>query len=545
MDQNRPHRPLSKMQHLAVFAIYFILACLLTYPLVFSLQGHTFGMDDHPGLHGDFFHHWNILQAYQDGRVFRYFMTDAVNYPFGQDIGNFVGISLHLFFYLPFAKMLDIFGQTNIVMILILALNGYCMFVFCRRLFNDTWVAMACGFFLLMNPLVFLKVNQGFVQKSILFWIPLFWGAVLHVKRLGRLRDSLAAGLWLSLISATYPQFAYYSLMLLALLIVYFLLTRDRFFSFLFKMIPAAIVFACFTALMFVIVREPVSTNSHGPIDWFNHVSILLSSPFRSFPYTGFHLNIPFPVGISPLLFVGGLAGGILLHDKYARFYLAGMLFFLLMAAGKFFPYGLVVQHLPFAHRLGFPIRVLPFYFFCAIVLTGLLMVWLSQRFSIRTIGLALFLICLYAAENMILLSELYPPTVQEAGIPSYCRQINKENGAAILHLPKTSTNHYFYACAMSGKKCVNPYFVQQVPGRGFVQEFPEPEASPRQKRRYLCELAGYDIRHLIVHTDQKTTTGQQEGDLRWLEQFLGQPRHFDSDRVKVFQINQTSLCYP
>jgi hypothetical protein len=552
----------------------------LTWPVVLHLREHTIGEAMRSTVRQEYFQEWNLLHRFEQGDALHYYRTDLLNFPFGQDISENVGISLNLFFHLPLKPFLDVFGRANLLVLIVLTLNGYFMFRLARRLTNDVWLGLAGGVFFAACPYLMLKLNQGFHQKIILFWMPLLWSAAIAAAERRRWRDGALAGLWFALMLFTYAQHAYYMLLLLALYEATEAWKAGDWRATLKQTAPLVVGIAAAAALFFWVVHETEPAFRQAWRKPFDDTYYLtgyfdLLRPLRFFPYR--HLPerlVPYPLGLTLTLPALALAGLALRRRSAANFYLVGAAAFLIIALGgrlviddRFaslfgralrLPYDFLLLDAPFGYRLGFPIRAMPVVFFCLAIAAAYALQTMSRHWRLAPALLAGVACAAFAADNLLLLPELYPPKVEAADFPDLYRQIRNEPGEAILNLPLARIeSDYVYFSTIAQKKQVNLYLIPRRPvARSFVLEFPGADDPAEAKRRYLCELAAAGVRHIIAHPPffaEYATKGPDNlprltrelgrsplatlDEIAWLADWLGPPTPFDADRFRLYRL--------
>ena len=161
-------------QTVGALLILFAFAAALTAPVLFRPTDLVIGNIDHPGLRGELFHQSDFSANVSAGDLLHCFRSRQIAWPDGQDLREFVGFSLHLFFYLPFIHLNNLAASYNCLLLVTLALNGFCAYLLGRYLTRGFWPALLCGVMFLLGPYALLKLNMGFLQKFILWWIPLF-----------------------------------------------------------------------------------------------------------------------------------------------------------------------------------------------------------------------------------------------------------------------------------------------------------------------------------------------------------------------------------
>ncbi len=198
------------MKLFAIFLLFLLAAVLLTLPAAFDPGHIVIGNAAHAGVHGELFFEHLMRYAAGNHNLGHWYKTDWVNYPGGQNIGPRVANSLHLFYSLLFTSFLGPFAAYNTLALLILALNGFTMYLLARDFFGDGAISFASGFSFMISPYVLLKMNMGFIHKANLFLLPLYF---LFLFRLWRTRKSAYIApcvLLLFLVKISYPPYAYY-----------------------------------------------------------------------------------------------------------------------------------------------------------------------------------------------------------------------------------------------------------------------------------------------------------------------------------------------
>ena len=68
----------------------------------------------------------------------------------------------------------------NFLVLAVATLNGFGTFLLARKVTRSFWPSLLAGGIFLVSPYLLLKIELGFLQKIILFWIPLFFLEVLR-----------------------------------------------------------------------------------------------------------------------------------------------------------------------------------------------------------------------------------------------------------------------------------------------------------------------------------------------------------------------------
>jgi hypothetical protein len=210
---------------------FFVLVLLgIFFSLVF-LQDKVIGAAGHPGLQGEILFEKNIIYNFENGDLFRYFKTDYLNYPFGENLGFALVNSLHLFMYLPLKYFFSLTQAYNLLIFIVCLLNFAAAYWLARYLFNFRAAAFCSAAVFALNPYVLLKINQGFINKTVLAWIPLYLLALFKLHNTGKRVYILWAGILLCLMQLTYPPYSLYALIFTLGLGVYYLFKPGQRFT--------------------------------------------------------------------------------------------------------------------------------------------------------------------------------------------------------------------------------------------------------------------------------------------------------------------------
>lgn len=507
------------MKSCGVFFFFLLLALALLLPAFIAPTELIVGNIAHPGLQGELFHQWDFCHNAKEGRLGHYYISDQVSWPDGQDLSQFIGFSLHLFFYLPFLGLRDLVLPYNLLILLTLALNGFCAFLLCRRLTRAYWPALVCGILFLISPYAGLKIEQGFLQKAILWWIPLFLLELIRWLETGRKRDAFGAGLAWTGMLLTYAPYAWYAMPAGAI----FFALRQRSLEpengpnmrvrlrALWPALLSALPAICL--LMFLLPQAGLDpTEGHIPavIAEAPVGSLDLLHPFRFLPYAGFRSAVAeLPLGLSAVTLVAALIG-LFRRNSWRWAFLALAFGTLLIALGPYpsscgrilsgtpLPHYFLSLYAPWGKRLGYAIRVLPFFELAAIALAGYALAGVRSKATAK--ALCLVLIALAAIERASLLPELFPPIVTNARLDEDTAWL-REHTRVNLHLPfniRGDEPHAYCAlAARSNTRMMNRYLQPQAEGFPIP---PLPNASPETLANYLADLHELGVTHVVIH---------------------------------------------
>ncbi len=502
-------------EHGRVFFLFLLLAIVMCAALFFGNGDRVIGNAKHPGIHGEMFHQKDFTDNIRAGRFLQPFFSHQVAYPQGQDLRKYMGISLHLYGYIPLIVLGSFEAQYNAYIILTLALNGFCAYLLGRYLSRSLLAGLFCGLVFMLSPYAMLKLDMGFLQKTILWWIPLFLLNLFRFLDQPNPRDALRTGLFWSLMMLTYAPYAWYSVLFSLLLIGLHTRCHPRKIGTLIQQGWPAII-PPIIALILLRLNLPGGPAPAGDEEPWAILDaprggIDILHPFRGFPYYNFTPMVRrLPIGISILTLVAAVAA--LLRGKKRAWHLAFLAtIFLLIATGPFLhtegrilsriplPYYFLAKYVPGGCRLGFPLRAMPFVEIALASLTAIALGGLFLKRLRRTQALIAVLIAAITIEHMALWPELFPPRITSSDDNQAIHWL-KDHGGVALHLPYTPDGVdgriYLQACARSGTRMMNPYF-DTAPG------FPAPPLPLASRQDMICYLerlhrAGCD--YIIIH---------------------------------------------
>lgn len=502
------------------FVLFLLLSLAMTLPVLSNPSNRVVGNIGHPGLRGEIFHQWDFVNNATSGHVVDYYYSRGLSRPEGQDLRRFIGFSLHLFFYLPFLWMKSLVARYDALLLLTFALNGFCAYLLGRHLSRSFAGGLVCGLLFFFSPYALLKTEMGFLQKTILWWIPLF--LLFLVRFLARKRgsDALLAGLCWSGMALTYAPYAWLSLVAVALLAAGNLgLRRDEWRKALPGAWPAlapAVLVVLFLASLLPsggfyheIVPFAISTAPNGSLDIFH--------PFRFQPYHNFFPKVDLlPLGISVIGSVMAVAAVLLRLPGALPLFLMGIVF-LVFSIGPFLhsngrvlnhfplPYYFLASFVPWGERIGFPIRVLPFFEIATAALAALtigrIREWTTapQRTRI-VVPLVVATGFLITAEKAVLLPELFPPPVTDATLSPDLQWLGGQRGSTVLHLPYNvrgdEPHEYCYISARTDTRMMNRY--QEIRRDFPAPPFPAPSFSAMAA--YIEKLSEQGCDLIVVH---------------------------------------------
>lgn len=549
-------KTLKKYREAVIISIFlFVIVSILTLPLILDINDKTIGDTNHPGLLGQLFHQYNISFNFKNDNIFKWYVTDIVAYPEGEKLIPQVINSLHLFLLLPFSLFLNPVSAYNFSMYVILILNGLAMYFLAKQFFNSKVISFTSAIFFVFNSYTLLKLHMGFLQKLILFWIPLYFIFLFRLMHMRKRRYMALAGIFLFLIQWTYAPYAYYTVLFTALLVIYNLFQRNEIkwvfvkdvfmiliFSIAMSLIQHKLFGIKFMSFLYPPQKIPLPIQD-GIADIFH---IFRFSPYHS-PYYPLHLKMGLSCSSMLLACIA-----VIKKRGLPRFLFFCTVLFSIIALGPYLthrgspvllfghriilPHYLLVRFFPFGSHLTIPIRIFCIINVCLALLIGFGLKEFASSFSKKGYSLAasLFLF-IYFIENLILYPQIFPPKVNPIAIPKFFKEIKAENCDAILHLPlrddrKTSHRYAFYT-SMSGKKMLNSLYEHKnsalyLPGR---------DDSILSKRNFIKKLAGQKVRYIVLYKD--LLTNEELENIRWIENMSPEYSDYKEDRLFVYTI--------
>ncbi|OGW75963.1 MAG: hypothetical protein A2Z72_04680 [Omnitrophica bacterium RBG_13_46_9] len=541
----------------------FIALCLILWLFVKTfLHDKIIGISNQPGFQGEILFQKNFIYNFEKGNTFRHFNTDYLNYPFGENLGFGLANSLHLFMYIPLKFFFGTIESYNVLVMIIFILNFLSAYLLAKYLFSSKMVAFCSALVFALNPYVLLKINLGFVQKFILFWIPLYSLALFRLRDTKRWRYVLGAIIILCLMQFTYPPYAYFAVIFTILLLPYlfikpaetwFALSRfSLIISSLFVLTSIVYYLMGFGSVYFNMFKPKANINLDGCLNLFR--------PFHFFPYISSRYSIDLPLGIPFSAFAVGIIAFIKKKGLSKLIFLI-FLFFVVIAAGAYLtyagqpiqifghkiilPFYFMTKYLPFAGDALLPFRAFPFINICLAILTGYGLLHISSVIrKIRPFFIAAFFSVIYLSELVICFPQLFPPEVSDVTIPLFYQKIRNENFEAVLNLPisqkRSVINLYGYYAVLSGKKMLNPYHAKTL--RIYL---PKDSDSLQMKAEFIERLSGRNVGYVIVHGNflRKHRNSGSSDRFSWLEEFC-ETAHYPEDNLRVYKIPMPNEIY-
>ena len=154
-------------EKLLLFTIFGALTLLLTWPVVARLGTQLAGGRDDLWVHQWTF--WSVREALRNG-VSPFFTTNLY-FPQGVSLTSHNIAWFNIAAWLPLQAL---FGRTaayNLVFLLVITLNGFCMYLFARAVIRDRGAAFVAGFIFGFWPYTLSHYDHA--NMMVVFWVPL------------------------------------------------------------------------------------------------------------------------------------------------------------------------------------------------------------------------------------------------------------------------------------------------------------------------------------------------------------------------------------
>lgn len=565
----KPSRRRTLLYTALAAVVYVVVAVGLSWPLVLHLDERFLGDATHPGNQGDLFFTYNLQVQMIDGRWPNILHTDLLRHPEGMPIDARVAFSAHQIANVAFMTVFGLLASRNLTALLILVLNALTMHLLARERSKREWFAYVGGLLFAFGPYAFLKIDQGFFQKTTLFAVPMILLYLLRVMEGGRRRDAVLCVVWLLVMLAIYPPYAVFCVAFGGLLVLGQGLAERNLLTLLKRVGPlATAVVVSFGGVALAIRGDPRPTTMDISPQRYHLLGGFLDplAPFRWYPYEHTFELPPCPIiptmvlGL-PILITALALFAVWAGVRYARVLALIAVALLVVMVGPYhapdgdaegalaLPYYYLGQ-LPMASVLKFPIRLYPWVLIALMIAAGgglrVIEGWLRKLWPRAALAVFPVVLAAVIVENRLMFPEYARFMITELDVPQFYDDTRDEEFEALLLLPvePMTTNEYLVVPAISGRKLVNGYMDQYPPIR-----IPAPDRdgfAPPEFRQILQEEGvGYIVVFVPPEESDFMITAQEEGGqarvgprrLRWLDRWLGPPRVYRSDGMAVYPV--------
>lgn len=552
---------------------------LAAWPLPARLGTALPGSLDHPGLQGDLFFQWNLWRQMEEGGFPDHLRTDYLRVPEGQEFETKVGFSLNLALFALLMVPFDLLTAHNLAVLLILLLNGWAMYVAALARRYSVLFALGAAMAFALGPFVFLKLDQGFVQKSMIFTVPPFIAFALQALERLRWRPAVGAAAMVGLAALIYPPYAVYHLLFAAVLAPAVLARVGRWRA------AVALVggLVALSAVLLLLAppggggaaSSPLTLDAESP-KLVPDGTLDPSRPLRWEPYRQVPPGAPvefvrgLPMGLPLFACVLCLVAAFRRRRAALPLLVASSAFALLMAGptvavggvpvtlgGRWIPLPLaLVTDTPYSLAFNYPVRMAPWVVAALLMGAGEGDRWLRERLDRRWPGRTGMAIVASAILALALVAEARLPFpeyrrlhVEDVSVPEHCGLIPED--AAILHLPYFAPGPHLYefASVLCDRPTVNSGLAAPPPVR-----IPLPSDPESTRRYFLDQLARDGVSHVLVHPAYYGTIGKLEGhnepslgpaeeghrgrDVEhWLTGLCGPPQQFPAEAIHAYRV--------
>jgi len=542
------------------------IAAALCVPLLVGLvlehtrwSHHTVGFQEPPGMMGELLFQEHTVLSIREGNVFRPFLTDKANHPWGQDLGFAVANSAHLYLYAAMRTVLGPFQSYNAVALLVTLLNFLAFAWLARGVFPSRAVALCTALLFAATPYLLLKLNLGFIHKYVVLWIPLYGLALLRLWQTRKPRYLAWAVVTLFLMQITYPPYAMYAGLFTAIGVCFAVVARRSPRFALSRFAALVVLFGLLSVLYYRALGFDLEYLKG--MREFRDAGVLpegcvnLFCPFYFHPYVWPQHPTELPLGISITAFVLAFTGAALTKGP-ARWLFAAFVIFLVLAAGPFLrgpdnelmrfhgnpirlPFYYLAEYVPLAGGIKFSIRLLPFVAACLALGACYGVQILGRRFPrIGLVRLSAMCAVVFVVEILVLFHDTLPPAAHEVSLPRFYEEVRDDDSFdAIFNLPhsreRPQINRYGFYTYVAGKAMVNPYSEEDL-----AVPFPAATDVAEAKAIFIEEMAAWRVGYIVVHERFLGILGDEgtEAYHRWLEE-LCEVTRYPADGLIVYKI--------
>jgi hypothetical protein len=522
--RKQPHLMLAIKHAIFPLVFYFLMFCILTYPLILKFSTHFF-TDAGDGLQNVWNLWWINSVILHPDLYPSIWHTNMLQWPFGTTLTGQTLNPFNGFLAVFLLRFLTLTASFNTIIIFAFVMGGVTLYWLSYYLSRSFWGSIIAGFIFTFSNYHFMQA-EGHLQLVSLEWIPLFilcW-YILITRPSTTIALCTAVALWLVLL-CDYYYFFYCILTAILIFLWYSALKGD--FKFIRKkdhLLPLAafVVTALFLtgpivgSLLITNIRDPL-IGAHDSINFSLDLFALvipgghwLFNKWTQFYWSKLPGNInesSVYLGLSVYFFMGfiWIKRKTLEIDNKRQIYLwfFTMFFFFILAlgpslhiAGKLIPfsmpYRILVILLPFLELSGMPIRMVVMVILCASILSGMGLRELFRQFPHEIAFISVLLV--------LLLFETLPkplPTTK-LEVPDYVstlRDLPSEGGVVDL----VTNNKYIelYYQTIHQKPIVFGY-VSRLPTSVYKKN--EELSRTIENRDYGKLWDMYHIRYVITH---------------------------------------------
>ena len=424
--------------------------------------------------------------------------------------GNILDI---IFISYPLRKIFGFPASYNLKILLILLFNGFAGYFVISRLLKNPWIAITCGTFIMLNPIVFFAIHKARLRDAIMGFAILYLYYLYKAASTMSRSKAILAGIFLGLTSVFYWFYGMFCIWItIAVIItvsVQLIIRKNKDLAKrFFKNIGLGIIITLVIAIPFFIWYTPM----YQKVKLLSDVTLFVPypnmtelfaqpEPFRS--SGGFPINLAriilfdssyasfFPFSI-PFVLLGIFA--FFRFKKFQLWLLVIMVFFWLYAMGPYLritpdvradgyfmsngnpikmPYYYFFQYVPVSGRLHHPIEgfvmVTTAFMFLSAMGLEVLWGWMKKYKLVRGMLFSFLFLGVFFHTFWLQFFAAVPvfPNMNILAVPTVYKEMGKKNREGIIELPldRSPDIRCFYKTYHKQKALVfNPWNMVMLP---------------------------------------------------------------------------------
>ena len=168
-EKNKPREPL------LILLAFTGITILMTWPVVARLFTYLAGGRDDLWVHQWTF--WWIRQALREG--LNPFLTPYLYFPEGVSLTSHNIAWFNIALWLPLQALVGRISAYNLVFLVVIALNGFCMYLFAYTVTKSRWGAFVAGLVFGFWPYTLSHYDHA--NMMVVFWVPLALFFLYHL----------------------------------------------------------------------------------------------------------------------------------------------------------------------------------------------------------------------------------------------------------------------------------------------------------------------------------------------------------------------------
>jgi len=552
------------MDKLLVFLCFLLLFIIFTFPLILNLNeyilGNLYGLD----LGGEFWLHWWVNKALFN-KDLSLFYTNHLEYPIGEnvllDVGNFLNPILNI----PLYKMFGAITSFNLYLLIMMALNGFCMYLLLNYIIKNKIIAFIVSIIFAFNPFILNQIPRGKYEQIVFLWVILFILFILKLKTVPILKYAIFSAIFFVL---TTLSSWHYGIILTVFFIIFipYYFYHNKYKRVSFKKLLLLIIIILLLLFPFIVQTHLHFCNTNYPIiignkdikpeDFKNSNSglpegkeYIIATSFNPFIFsiednsTNIILLFILSMVIVPLFFI----------KKRSWFWINCFFTFFILSMGPFLrwrgvvtnvslPYLFLYKYFPLFSRFFWTRRFLIFMYLCGSIAIGCNIQQITFKLSKvkKTIFICLLTLIIPTLIIFYCLNKFGIPLVPQSKIyvPEVYRKLATSNeDFAIIKIPFFPNSHYYmFLQTVHDKKMMNTSrgvhvkYLMSKKSRNFIGQFLHNNKFRIKNDTQKNLLKKLNFRYIIVYPE---LTSHES--LKNLKQKLGTP--IEEDGLCIFKL--------